>query len=104
MKIKLLTTIIATILFTTVANADTSFSQVFRLTEPVGTLFTFNVQSNSTSYFRGNFQSTFKFTQNADNPFGKTTFNRSFNFNGNSNYVINNKVNSNNTQWSFNPW
>lgn len=104
---KLSKTIIAFVLSlsATSAHAETySFGQTFALTEPVGTLFTFNIQSNNTSYFSGRFQSSFNYIQNVDNPFGTTTFNRNFNFSGNSNFNITNQVNTNTTQWTFNPW
>ena len=85
-------------------NAETRVGGSFALTEPVGSMLTVNVFSNSPSVFRGTFSQTFSFNQSIQNPAPAVTFNRLFDFNGNSNFNIVSQFNQNTTTFSSSGW
>lgn len=85
-------------------NAETRVGGSIKLTEPVGSMISINIYSASPSVFRGTFFQTFSFNQSIQDPTPTITFNKSFDFNGNSNFNIVSQFNQNMTIFSSPGW
>jgi hypothetical protein len=79
---------------TSFASAETIYGRSFAITEPVGSMLTINLQSNSPSMFRGSFTQSFSFSQSIQNPVPVTNFSRNFVFGGSAGYNIVSQVNN----------